>query len=111
MEVYDYNKTDKHHVQVDADLEDIIPGYLANRLRDVELIHKALEAGDYAAINISGHSMKGSGGGYGFNAITEFGDQLEYGAKNRDDAIIVEALDNLRDYVENLVVEYVEEGS
>lgn len=75
-------------VQVDADLEDLIPGYLQNRRQDVDAISQALGKQDFEAIRVLGHTMKGTGGGYGFDAITEMGRALEEAAKDRDIAAI-----------------------
>ena len=71
-------------VQVDADLEDLIPGYLQNRRQDVDSILQAVEKQDFEAIRVLGHTMKGTGGGYGFDAITEMGRALEEAARDRN---------------------------
>lgn len=68
-------------VQVDADLEDLIPGYLQNRRQDVDPILEAVDKQDFETIRVLGHTMKGTGGGYGFDAITEIGRDLETAAK------------------------------
>ncbi len=73
---------------VDSDLADLIPGYLANRKKDIAAISDALEKKDMDAVRIIGHSMKGSGGGYGFETITDIGMLMEKAAKeNRDEDI------------------------
>ena len=36
-----------------------------------------MELSDFDAIRIIGHNMKGSGSGYGLDAITDIGDRLE----------------------------------
>lgn len=71
-------------VRVDADLEDLIPGYLQNRRQDVDSILQALEKRDFETIRVLGHTMKGTGGGYGFDTITEVGSGLEEAAKEAD---------------------------
>jgi len=70
-------------VQVDPEIEDIVPIFLQNRRDDVESLSKALEDGDFETIRLLGHSMKGSGGGYGFDAITDIGQSLEQAAKSQ----------------------------
>ena len=40
-------------------------------------IEGALVRGDFAAVNLLGHNMRGSGGGFGFPAITDIGAGLE----------------------------------
>ena len=58
---------------MDEDLGDLIPGYLENRKKDVVEILNCLNRRDYETIRSLGHKMKGSGGGYGFDTITEIG--------------------------------------
>jgi DNA-binding NarL/FixJ family response regulator len=58
-------------VKIDRDLEDLIPGYLEKRLADVTSIREAAGKNDFEMIRVLGHTMKGSGGGYGFDRITE----------------------------------------
>jgi HPt (histidine-containing phosphotransfer) domain-containing protein len=94
-------------VNVDAELEDLVPGFLENRRSDVGKMRTALSTGEFDAIRVLGHSMKGSGGGYGFNAITDIGRRIEDAAKVRDSDSIVRAIDELSDYLERVDVVYV----
>jgi PAS domain S-box-containing protein len=89
-------------VRVDPDLRDLLPGYLENRQRDIGSIRDALEQGDYDTIRLLGHSMKGSGGGYGFDAISEIGRCLEEAAKKRDGQAIERWLRKLSTYLERV---------
>lgn len=93
-------------VQVDADLEDLIPDYLENRQNDVKALEQALEAKDFETIRILGHTMKGTGGGYGFERITEIGRALEEGAKSMDAAGILKGLNQLQEYLKAVEVVY-----
>jgi HPt (histidine-containing phosphotransfer) domain-containing protein len=47
-----------------------------------------LQQGDYALIQRLGHSMKGVGTAYGFDAVSEIGAHLEQAAKQQDAAAI-----------------------
>ena len=58
---------------VDPDLRELIPGYLQNRRNDIKAISTALKDADLIKIRTLGHSMKGSGGGYGFMPISVIG--------------------------------------
>jgi HPt (histidine-containing phosphotransfer) domain-containing protein len=93
-------------VTVDKDLEDLIPGFLANRRRDIEKVEAQLANGDFDGIRIVGHSMKGSGGGYGFPFITEIGAGLERAAIARDADIIRDAISQLRRYLAQVEIVY-----
>jgi HPt (histidine-containing phosphotransfer) domain-containing protein len=86
-------------VHVDPDLEDLIPGFLNNRAKDVESIRALLDSDDLDQIRILGHSMKGAGGGYGFDRITEIGDVIETAALAGDVSVIRDANEQLADYL------------
>ena len=49
----------------------------------------ALERGDFGAVTILGHNLRGSGGGFGFQPITTFGAGIEQAAEgaNLDGAL------------------------
>ncbi|MDX9786925.1 MAG: Hpt domain-containing protein [Desulfobacterales bacterium] len=93
-------------VRIDSDLADLIPGYLENRRKDVSDIWVALELEDYETIRVLGHGMKGSGGGYGFEAITELGRALEQAAKNRELKTIKKQAVDLLYYLDHLQLIY-----
>lgn len=93
-------------VTVDADLEDIVPGFLEGRRKDVIELRQALRDGNYETVRIIGHTMKGSGGGYGFQAITEIGRQLESAAKEKNQEAVRQFTDELASYLERLEISY-----
>ncbi|MGR9089474.1 MAG: Hpt domain-containing protein [Gammaproteobacteria bacterium] len=91
--------SEKIIIKIDPDLEELIPGFLANRAKDVTSIRALLDADDFDAIRILGHSMKGAGGGYGFDRITELGDTIETAALAGDAATVAQGNDALDDYL------------
>jgi HPt (histidine-containing phosphotransfer) domain-containing protein len=91
---------------LDPDLEDLIPGYLANRERDLTAIHAALAKEDLDTIRILGHSMKGSGGGYGFEIITDIGKMVEKAAKEGRNEDILLQMKRLEDYLRRVEIVY-----
>ena len=95
---------DKIIVHVDPELEDLIPGFLENRRNDVKSMSEALEQGDFETIRVLGHSMKGCGWGYGFDAITEIGGFLEQAARNRDADEVRKWVGELVTYLERVKV-------
>ncbi|MBN2255061.1 MAG: Hpt domain-containing protein [Deltaproteobacteria bacterium] len=97
-------------VHADIDLEDLIPGFLENRRKDIIEIESLLASDDYETIQRLGHSMKGAGGGYGFDEITEIGSRIENAAKEgKADEILRQAGELLR-YLENIEVVYEYSG-
>jgi len=99
-------KDEKITVKIDADLKELIPGYLNNRQLDIRNIITSLEKGDYETIRIIGHSMKGSGGGYGFDLITELGRAIEQAAKEKDDDLIKAKVEELKEYLGKIEIIY-----
>jgi hypothetical protein len=93
-------------VRPEPDLADLIPVYLERRERDIILFEDAILLGDYPTICILGHSMKGSGGGYGFDGISEIGARLEKAGVDRDYRPARLAIDDLKAYLQNVEVLY-----
>jgi len=71
-------------VKIDRTLQDLLPGYLGTRRKDVQKLRRAIAARDLETIRLLGHSMKGSGVGYGFERITDIGRQIKTAAKKQD---------------------------
>ena len=71
-------------IRVDPELASLIPGFLQNRRQDVTMLSEAVNRSDFETARILGHSMKGSGGGYGFDGITDIGGEIELAAKHSD---------------------------
>ncbi len=97
----------KIRVEVDSDLEDLIPTYLSNLDGNLEKLAAAVAAGDFEQARILGHNMKGSGGGYGFHDLSTHGKTIEDAAKASDAATITETLGKIRDYLGNIDIVYV----
>jgi HPt (histidine-containing phosphotransfer) domain-containing protein len=93
-------------VYIDSDLKDIVPRFLEIRQENINNILKALESEDYEPILRIGHSMKGSGTGYGFDYITEIGHSIEDAAKMKNLEAIRECVKKLSTYLENIEIVY-----
>lgn len=95
-------------VIIDQELEDIVPGYLKNRQKDLALLPQALEAKDFSTILTLGHRMKGSGSGYGFNEITDIGKNMEEAAKGSDVERVASLITELTDYLNRIDIVFEE---
>ena len=73
--------------------------YVAHIITEIPKIKAALNSKDYQALMIFGHNIKGSGGMYGFNDITDIGFKMETLAKagnfNSLEAIVIELEKNI----------------
>jgi CheY-like chemotaxis protein len=61
-----------------------IPAYLQNCRQNGQAMSDALDRVDFAALRSLGHQMNGSGGMFGFQAITDIGAAIERAAESDD---------------------------
>lgn len=79
--------------QLEDNLEEIIvsesmahlfPAYLARVAEMAVEIEKHIREGDLGSVFIIGHNLKGTGGTYGFDALSRLGGQIELAAQAGD---------------------------
>ncbi len=78
------------------------PAYLENCRLNVTAMLAALDRGDFEAVTILGHNLRGSGGGFGFQAITDIGAGLEQSADISDLAVTRRWVGELSSYLDHL---------
>jgi HPt (histidine-containing phosphotransfer) domain-containing protein len=100
------NKANAITIHINQDLEEIVPGFLENRRRDVQTLETALQENNLAQIHLIGHRMKGDGGGYGFDAISMIGAALEQAAAGEDRDAIRRHTADLIDFLARVTVVY-----
>ena len=93
-------------VQIDQDLSDLVPGFLGRKREDARALRSAVERGDADTIARLGHKMKGEGGSYGLDAITDFGRDLEQAGKEKDFDAAQRLGRDLTDFLERLEIVY-----
>ena len=93
-------------VYIDPDLEDIIPTFLSNRQKDLQTLRTAIAEKDFETIRILGHRMRGDGGGYGFNAISDIGGVMELAAGRRDEPAIQRQTAALEEFLSRVHIVY-----
>jgi len=91
-------------VEVDEDLSDLIPGFLTHKRADITAIFEAVARRDYVEISSIAHRIKGEGGSYGFDAMTETGRSLEHAAATQDDGAVTTLARQLLSYLDRLEV-------
>ena len=101
-------KMAKNKVYIDQYLEFLIPQFLENREEDIKKLEKLLQESEYDQIRIIGHSMKGSGGGYGFDYLTEIGSEIEKKAELENKDEIKKLIEELKNYLNNIEIIYEE---
>jgi CheY-like chemotaxis protein len=105
---YQATKIPEITVHIDKMIEDLIPGFLKNRRNDIEKLQKAVQDGDMNTIKMLGHMLKGMGGGYGFEKISELGKSIELAARQSNSGIILSLTKELETYLDNIKVVFVD---
>jgi len=86
--------------------EELIPGFIENRRNELEELRGALDAGRYEQLTQLGHRMRGIGSTYGFDRVSELGEQIEQRAAASDRAGLAACLAEYGDYLARLKVVY-----
>lgn len=89
----------KFIIKIDADLQDIVPGYLDKRKKDIPVLEDAVGRADYELLSTMGHKLKGSGGGYGFTELGVLGAELENAGKAREINRAKEIVEKIKQYL------------
>ena len=95
-------------VRVDPEIAHLVPRFLQNRHQDAQAIREALAKGDFEAVRILGHSMKGIGEGYGFVPVTQLGSSLEQAAREGDVEKVRKSVEELQTYLDSVEVVHAE---
>ena len=93
-------------ITLDPDLEPLIPAYIQRRHDELQTLQEALSQQNLSLLQSIGHNLKGSGAGYGFLAISEFGGGLEKAAMEGDLTAAREQVDALQEFMANLEIRY-----
>ena len=97
----------KQVIKIDADLEELFPVYLKSKRDELARIPLLLETGDLDAVRVIGHKMRGSGGGYGLDFLTDLGERMENSASAGDKTALAAQAAELKDFLDSLVIEFV----
>ena len=71
-------------LRVKSKSPDRIPAYLQNCRQNVIVMLDALDRVDFETVTSLGHQMRGSGGAFGFQAITDISTGLQQAAESAD---------------------------
>ncbi len=78
------------------------PAYLESCRNNVIAMNEALDRADFEAVTTLGHNLRGSGGGFGFQAITDIGASIELAAGDGDADVSRKWLGELSRYLDNV---------
>jgi signal transduction histidine kinase len=89
-------------IEIPPGFENIAPGYLAKRRKEVPEMHNLIAVSDFARLAIMSHNLKGTGGGYGFPELTRLGAALEQSAKQKDCGTLRTQMSELANYLDHV---------
>ena len=96
----------KFTIKIDPDLQDIVPGYLDKRKKDIPVLEDAIGRADYDLLTTMGHKLKGSGGGYGFIELGSLGADLEIAGKAKEINKAKEVVEKIKQYLLSVEVSF-----
>ncbi len=94
----------KPAVQSDSDIDELIPGYLENRRKDVAKITDAIAREDFGLVWTLGHNMQGTGASYGMEDVSKIGRSLSLAAKVRNREAVRQCTSELAEYLDRVTL-------
>jgi hypothetical protein len=91
-------------LSVEPGLKALVPGFLANRRKDLEAIDRALNSGNLEAIRVVGHNIRCFSRVYGFEHLTALGEEIQQAALEHSTLRIAHAQNRLADYLSRIDV-------
>ena len=92
-------------VRVSGELRNLVGRFLVHAGDELAQLRAAAARRDHDELRRIGHMLKGAGGGYGLDAITRLGAEIERGAAHGQD--VGRLVDALGDYLQSVEVTFV----
>ena len=89
-------------LRAESKFENRIPAYLQNCRQNVIVMLDALDRVDFETVTSLGHQMRGSGGAFGFQAITDIGAALQQAGENADNEVSRKCVRELSNYLDGV---------
>jgi CheY-like chemotaxis protein len=86
----------------DPEIAPLVPQFIEHRKAEVVMYREAMADGELARIQASAHKMKGTGRGYGLDAISRIGGDLEVAAHEKNVSRMTELIDELDAYLQRV---------
>jgi HPt (histidine-containing phosphotransfer) domain-containing protein len=93
-------------VHIDPSFEPLMPRFMANRQKEIVTMRQALTGQDFETVRRVAHGMKGVGGSYGLDRVTELAATIEQAAKSADATTLHHQLHILESYLNNIQIAY-----
>ena len=94
---------------INGDLSALIDRFMLNTREDLAKMRWAFDQGDMEELQRLGHTIKGTGYGYGFRGMGDLGKLLEEDVKSGDINGVGARIDAFANYLDRVVVEFEDE--
>ena len=94
-------------VQIDRELEDLIPDYLENRRLELIDLQTHINNQDLAKLKTIGHRLAGNAGGYGLHALGAIGAKIEKAAIAGDLSEMTIFRGEIEEFLKNIEISFV----
>lgn len=85
---------------IDPIARQMLPGFLKNRQGDIETLRALVSEGNWQEIRRIGHNMKGAGGAFGVQRVSDIGAVIEEAALAEDHGSLTGQLTELSAYID-----------
>ena len=93
-------------VSLDKDFAEIIPVFINDVIQSVSTMKEALSVNDFQTIHKISHQIKGAGGGYGLEVVSEIGNVINMAAKQKNGTEISKLLEKLIHYLQHIKITF-----
>jgi len=87
---------------IDPVVQSLLPNYIKSRRLEIFQLQRLLAENSFDKIRIIGHNLRGSGGLYGLQTISDIGQEIEDCALVSDHQGLGAAIKNLHDFLNNI---------
>lgn len=93
-------------IYIDKDLEDVFPGYLENRHKELIELQTLIDNKDLGKLKVLAHRLAGNAGSYGLAFLSEVGSKMEADCLKSDLSKMNDYFSQIKVYLEELSYEY-----
>jgi len=101
-------RDEEPEVELERGMQPLVEEYLIEVRESIAAIRRALMDNDMETVRVTGHSLKGSGGGYGFHEISVYGRALEEAGAAGSASRVRIPLADLERYVQAVRIRYID---
>ena len=95
-------------VIIDSELQPIMGRYMEIRRRELDQLEAAIADRDAETVRLLGHRLKGTGGSFGSDQLTEWGAVIEIAGRDKDLDQAAKVAEKVRYFIENVDIVFGE---